>query len=125
MFVLYVNGLEFYGYHGVSDEEQSIGHRYSLSLELDVHGSADRTDLIGDTVDYGAASQAALRAASSQKFRTVERAASHIGKTLLDRFPMVSRVQVDLSKRLPPMDAIADEAGVMVTLDRSPQRRPK
>ena len=48
-----VNGLELTGHHGVTEEERAQGCRLKIDICVEVEGSADETDEIGDTVDYG------------------------------------------------------------------------
>src|ERR1700722_14056543 len=75
VFEVFVKGLEFYGYHGVSPEEQAVGHRYRANITLHVEGKSDETDDIVDTVDYGAVADLSLRIASAKQYQTVERLA--------------------------------------------------
>ena len=49
-----LHGMVFYGYHGVSPEEQRLGQRFVVDVELeaDLSKSGDSDDL-ADTIDYG------------------------------------------------------------------------
>ncbi|MDR3690663.1 MAG: dihydroneopterin aldolase [Fimbriimonas sp.] len=118
MITLFMTGLEFYGYHGVSDEEQKIGHRYRIDIELTVDGTADRTDRVEDTVDYGEVGKLLSSVGSTTQFRTVERLASVMADRLLDSYPSISTVSIRLAKLLPPAPVIAEEAGVKLTVSR-------
>jgi len=121
MITLFVTGIEFYGYHGVSDEEQRVGHRYIVDLEMDVNSSSERTDAVEDTVDYGEAALLVVEIGTRDRCRTVERLAQQICDTLLERFPRISEVSVRISKRLPPCPVIAEEAGAELVVMRSPR----
>ena len=48
-----IRGLDFYGYHGASDEEQVVGHRFiaDATLTVDTH-SAGQSDNLAETVSY-------------------------------------------------------------------------
>ena len=50
---IYVNGMKFYGYHGVFPEEQKLGQRFNvdvmLTLDLSKAGLSDDLDA---TVNY-------------------------------------------------------------------------
>jgi dihydroneopterin aldolase len=50
---IYVNGMDFYGYHGVYEEENKLGQRFSADviLEMDTK-EAGRTDNLNLTVNY-------------------------------------------------------------------------
>ena len=118
MTTLFVNGLEFYAYHGVPAEERVLGHRYIVDLELNVKSSAERTDEVSDTVDYVAVAQTVTEVSAATQYKTVERLAQVIGETLLERFARVESVNVRLAKRLPPAPIFAEELGVEINLRR-------
>ncbi len=118
MFTVFVRGLDFYAYHGVSAEEQVIGHRYLMSLEMEVDGRADETDNVGQTVDYGKAGLLAVEIAQRAKRATVERVAAEVGDGLLREFTLLDQVSVSLAKALPPAPMIAQTAGVVVVRKR-------
>ena len=119
MITLFVTGLEFYGYHGVSDEEQKVGHRYVIDLEMGVVSDAEQSDQVEDTVDYGAAAVIALKIGTQRQFRTLERLAQVIGEALMARFSRLREVSVRVAKRLPPAPLVAEEAGVELVVKRS------
>src|SRR5690349_3843039 len=79
MYTVFIRGLEFYGYHGVPAEERFIGHRYRVDLELRVEGTADESDHVSETVDYGAVATFATQVGTNEKAHTVERLARLIG----------------------------------------------
>lgn len=115
-FRVFVRGIEFYAYHGFSDEEQKIGHRYSLDLDARIKGLAPRTDVLSDTVDYGALATAAVEFAQSNQYRLVESLTFDLGIHLLRKFDSIEVLTLTLVKRLPPAPVIASEAGVSITL---------
>jgi dihydroneopterin aldolase len=118
MYKVFLRGLEFYAYHGVPDAEQTIGHRYSLDLELTVTGKADITDAVTDTVDYGTLAIELASLGAKLQFRTVERLACVLGEHVLEHYPSVQDVEIEVSKLLPPAPVIMAEAGVRLLLSR-------
>lgn len=119
MYQVFLENLEFYAHHGVPAEERIVGHRYVVSLSMTVEGGATNTDQVDDTVDYGEVASVVFDAATEKQYKTVERLAQVIARTVLDSFPLVFSVEVRLAKRLPPAPMIADSAGVVLTLTRS------
>jgi dihydroneopterin aldolase len=115
-FRVFVRGIEFYAYHGFSEEEQKIGHRYSLDLDARIKGLAPRTDVLTDTVDYGALATAAVEFAQSKQYRLVESLTFDLGTHLLRMFDSIEVLTLTMVKRLPPAPVIASEAGVSITL---------
>ena len=118
MYTVFIEGLEFYGYHGVPAEEKVIGHRYIADVFMSVDGEADTTDEIADTVDYGDVGQAVMDAVSSKKAHTLEHLARLVCEELLKRFKQVSEVTIRLGKPHPPSPMIAAVAGVEITVAR-------
>lgn len=119
VFHVLVEGLEFYGHHGVSAEEREIGHRYMADVDLCVHGKADATDLIEDTVDYGKAVSQILAVSEEKRYSTLEALASAAARRLLHEYAMVTEVRIKVAKLLPPIPQIAKLAAVELTVRRS------
>jgi dihydroneopterin aldolase len=100
---LFIEGIEFYGYHGVPDAEQQIGHRYRVDLVLELDLSlAGHTDQLEQTVDYGAVARLVQQIGSERSVRLMETLAERFAQAILERFPPVQRVHVRVAKRLPP-----------------------
>lgn len=118
MFSVFVEGLECYGHHGVSEAERTIGHRFLVDLEMEVDGSADRTDDVSETADYSLAVQIAQDVIAGEPCRTVERLASLIGESILAKMPLVHEVRTTVAKRLPPVPAVCEASGATVLRTR-------
>lgn len=110
--LIFVKGLEFYAFHGVSDEEQTIGHRYEVDLEMTVRTEATATDSVTDSVDYGDVATEIARFSQEARFRTVERLGQGIVDVLFSRYPRVKAIRLRVAKRLPPAPIIAVAAGI-------------
>ena len=120
MSTILVSGVEFYGFHGVSDAERAVGHRFEVDVELEAEERASLTDDVSDTVDYGAVSALVVEIGTGPSHRTVERLARLIADRLLAEYPLVTEVTVELFKLLPPITAIVRAAGVRLTMVREP-----
>lgn len=118
MFQVFLNGLQAYGHHGVSDEEQAIGHRLTFDVTLDVDGSADKTDRVEDTVDYGDLARLITSRAAGERHRTLERLADDLAEVILIAYPLVLRVELSVAKVAPPFPEVADLAGVKIARER-------
>lgn len=118
---LFIKDLEFYAYHGFSDEEQAIGHRYVMQLELRVGGNSSVTDQLTDTVDYGAVADLAVRTATESKHRLMEHVCHRVGTVLIQDFPLVKILTVTIAKKCPPIPHIAAEAGISMTFSQGEQ----
>jgi len=98
-----LEGMEFYGYHGVLPEERTLGQRFIVDLELafDLRrpGAADDPVL---TVDYAAVLAAVKEIVEGRPRRLIESLAEVIAGAVLDRFP-VEEVLVRVKKPQAPV----------------------
>ncbi len=118
MIEVLLEGLEFYGYHGVPDAEQQVGHRYRVDLRMRVNSRAEHTDDIADTEDYAKIGGDLVRFGENQQYKTLERLAQLMAQLVLDAHPKVSGVNITVRKLLPPAPFIAESSGVTLDLQR-------
>ena len=120
MDTIQISQLEFYGYHGASDEEQAIGHRYAVDVELSFDTTkAGASDALSDTVNYADVAQRILEIGTSRQFRLLEALAAALSDAILAEFP-VELVRLTVHKLHPPMPAIANSVGVSIERRRHP-----
>ena len=116
--VITLSGIELHTNHGVTDAEQELGQRMLFDVELiPDRVPATETDEIEGTVDYGAVTSFLVEAATTDRYRTLERLVTVIADGLLDRFPVVE-VRVRATKPEPPVPFSMDGASVEVFRSR-------
>ena len=108
-----IEGITFHAYHGASDEEQAIGHRYSVDvvIEFDIRAAA-RSDDLSQTVNYSTVAKRVLAVGTENRFRLIETLAEHIAADILQNFP--ASAEVTVRKLLPPMKVPAQAVGVKI-----------
>ena len=111
-----LHGIQFYGYHGVHEEERRLGQRFVVDVELrlDLAGVEARDD-VSLTVDYSQVLAAVLEIGTRQQFRLLETLAARIADAILQRFP-VRQVTVRATKPAPAMPGVL--GGVSVEIAR-------
>ena len=115
---IFIEQLEFYAYHGASDEEQTVGHRYSVDVSLKVDTrTAGHSDNLADTVNYSRVAKRVVAIGTSEQFRLLEALAQRLADVILEEFPVQS-VQLRVRKIRPPMNVIADAVGVEIERER-------
>ena len=115
-----LQGLTFYGYHGVKAEEKSLGQRFvvDLTLGLDL-GPAGRSDDLALTVDYGEVYRAVRERVEGPSQATLEALAETIAGALLERFRRLDSVVVRVDKPGAPIaGARFDTVAVEITRQR-------
>lgn len=110
-----LHGIQFYGYHGVHEEERRLGQRFVVDVELrlDLAG-VEAGDDVSLTVDYSQVLAAVLEIGVQQQFRLLETLAARIADAMLQRFP-VRQVVVRATKPAPPMPGALDGVSVEIT----------
>jgi 7,8-dihydroneopterin aldolase/epimerase/oxygenase len=98
-----LENMEFFAYHGCFKEEQVIGNRFIVNLELETNtDAAELSDSLHDTINYQEVYNT-VREQMSQKSHLLE----HVGRRILDavtaRFEGISHLKVKVSKMNPPM----------------------
>lgn len=117
--MILIEGLEFYGFHGVPDEEQAIGHRYSVDVYLSIDlRQAAASDNVYDTVNYAQAAELLIALGTTTQSRLLEHLAERMTFAILERYPKVQSVTLCLRKQQPPMNAIVASVGVKITRRR-------
>jgi dihydroneopterin aldolase len=113
-----LEGIEFYGYHGVPDAEQVVGHRYSVDVEVGCDlAEAGATDDVAKTIDYGELALRVLEIGRRGRFRLIEALAEAVAREAL-LHPRALHVRVRVRKLLPPIDAIVAAAAVEIQRSR-------
>ncbi len=95
--------MEFYAYHGCFKEEQVIGNRFLVDLEVEADTeAAERSDRLQDTLNYQAVYDQ-VKAAMEVKSHLLEHLCRRILDALSDSFPEIIWMKVKVSKMNPPM----------------------
>jgi dihydroneopterin aldolase len=113
---IYVNQMEFYGYHGVFPEETKLGQRFivDLAVSLDLQ-KAGQTDDLHDSVNYGELYQICKEIVEGEPFKLVEAVAEKLAGTLLQSFPLVHEVTIKVIKPDPPIPGHYRSVAVEIT----------
>ncbi|KHF33777.1 Dihydroneopterin aldolase [Paenibacillus sp. P1XP2] len=69
--------MEYYGYHGVFEEERKLGQRFYIDLELELDlREAGRNDDLSKTVNYAEVHELVKKVVETESFRLIERSAN-------------------------------------------------
>ena len=115
-----LEGMQFYGYHGVNAEERALGQPYlvDLTVEMDLltPGKSDRLDA---TVSYTHLFRAVQAVVEGESKNLLEATAQAIADRVLAEFP-VNAVHVRVKKPRPPIKgSVIDAAAVEIYRTRS------
>ena len=98
-----LEGMQFYGFHGVNPEEQALGQSYlvDLAVELDL-SQAGQSDRLADSVSYTHLYRVVQSVMEGESRNLLETAAQAIADRVLAQFP-VDAVSVSVKKPRPPV----------------------
>ena len=111
-----LDGLRFHAFHGVLPQERKVGNDYVVNIRVgyDV-SSACLSDNVADTLNY-AAMYEVVKAEMDKPSQLLERVAWRIGERLMEEFPSITSLTIQLTKQNPPMGACGDGATVELHL---------
>ena len=108
--------LRFRAFHGVLEQERMVGGEFVVTLRIGYPWQAAMTsDDVSDTLDYAAVYRLVEREMAVPS-RLLEHVAGRIVNALLRDFPLISSIDLWLTKVTPPMGADCDGAGVELHL---------
>src|SRR5688572_11446492 len=82
-----LNQMSFYGYHGALLEENKLGQRFVVDVELHLNlQNAGKTDQLENSVDYSHVFFAVKQIVEEERFRLIETLAEKIAEGLLAKF---------------------------------------
>ena len=118
--VIRLHNAVFYAYHGVLSDEQNLGGKFQVDVELhcDLSPGA-RSDNLKDTVDYERVYDCIRNIVVGRKFLLLERLGSEIGNGILKQFPKVVRVVVRVRKPGAAVKGVIDHVEVEMAVSRS------
>jgi 7,8-dihydroneopterin aldolase/epimerase/oxygenase len=111
--LLVLEGMSFYGYHGDTEAERTLGNRFHVDVEIRMDLSvAGRSDHLTDTLDYSHAFALVREVVEDQQFNLIEAIADRIAVTLLGD-PKVESVKVRVGKQ-PPIAGSIERCWVII-----------
>ncbi|SDN84641.1 dihydroneopterin aldolase [Bacillus sp. OK048] len=116
---IFVNQMEFYGYHGVFPEENKLGQRFIVDLMVQVDlKKAGETDELEYSVNYGELFLVCKEIVEGKPFKLIEAVAEKIATTVLEHFPLVLEATIKVIKPDPPIPGHYQSVAVEITRRR-------
>ncbi len=111
-----IERMEFYAFHGHYQEEQIVGNRFLVDLEIvtDMRKPA-ASDELEDAVNYQLAYRL-VKQEMKKKSSLLENIAKRILDAVFNEFPWIEEAKVTIRKMNPPMGGQMRSVGV--TLER-------
>lgn len=115
-----MNGMMFYGYHGVLEEEKELGQRFIVDVILYTDlKKAGKTDNLDCTVNYKEVYETIKRIVEDERYNLLEALAERICEDILRLFGTVLKVNVKIKKPETPVAGIFDYFAVQIERERN------
>lgn len=117
--VIRLHNAVFYAYHGVLSDEQNLGGKFEVDVDLycDLSKGA-KTDHLEHTLDYVEVYDCIRYLILEKKYFLIESLANTIAKGLLAKFSRLKKVTVRLRKPGAPIKGVIDFVEVELTRSR-------
>ncbi len=113
---LILENMEFYAFHGHYAEEQQIGGRYRVDVDIETDiAHAAETDNLNDAVDYSRV-YTIVKQEMAVVSHLMEHLAGRIAKAVKDQLGITGPVTVSVSKLNPPVGGKMDAFTIHLTL---------
>jgi len=111
-----IESMEFYAFHGHYQEEQIVGNRFLVDLEMECDLTTPaNSDNLNDAVNY----QQAYQIIKNEMRRTKSKLLENIGKRILDalfqELKGIEKATIRIRKLYPPMGGPIKSVGVTMS----------
>lgn len=114
-----LNRLVFYGYHGLFEEENRLGQRFIINIELfTCLKQAGASDDMNDSIDYGQAYELIADIVQGEPKNLIEAVAEEIANQLFASFQLLEACRVEVVKPDPPIKGVYESVSVDIYRER-------
>lgn len=111
--------MQFYGYHGLFNEEKKLGQRFLVDVELFTPlKRAGTTDHMEDSIDYGRVFEVIKNVVEGKPKNLIEAVAETIASQLFENFPTLNACDVKVVKPDPPIQGHYESVAVQIYRER-------
>lgn len=102
-----LEGLRFYGYHGVLPAEAQLGQTFviDLAIETDLH-MAGQSDDVADTISYAEIFTYVRSIVEGERYNLLEALAERIATAIITQYAQAQAVRVKVTKPNAPIPSL-------------------
>lgn len=99
-----LEGLRFYGYHGVIPEEAKLGQEFVIDLNIETNlRPAGQSDKLDDAISYAEVFATVQRIVEGERYNLLEALAEALATAILTRYNVALAVTVKVTKPHAPI----------------------
>lgn len=115
-----LKNMVFFGYHGVLEEEKSLGQKFHVDAILFLSLSeAGKTDDLTKTAHYGMVYETIKSQVETKSYDLIEALAENICADVFKQFPLIMKIKIQVRKPNAPVPGIFDYMAVEVERERT------
>ena len=113
---IHIENLQVFANHGVFPEETALGQKFVVSAVLysDLQ-RAGRSDVLTESTHYGEVSAFMAEFLQKNTYQLIEAAAEHLVWAVLEKFPLVRGISLEIKKPWAPVKLPLDYVSVKIT----------
>ncbi|ABO48704.1 dihydroneopterin aldolase [Desulforamulus reducens MI-1] len=114
-----LRGMNFFGYHGVFEEERRLGQPFQVDLELSMDlQPAGQGDDLNLSVSYAEVFEIVEQVLTGEPYKLLEAVAERISQRVLEQYEKVEEIKVTLKKPNAPIQGNFQYMAVEITRGR-------
>ena len=113
-----LKNMEFYGYHGVIPEENKLGQKFIVDIEL--YLSLDNiSDNVNNSINYAEVYNDVKTIMENKTYKLIETCAEECASIILKKYPKTDEIVVTVKKPQAPVNGKYDYFGVEIRRKRN------
>ena len=113
-----LKGVRFHAFHGVLPQERTVGNDFVIDLRIGYPlEQSMSSDKVTDTLNYATVYEIVKREMFIPS-QLIEHVAGRIIKALVEAFPAITSIDLEVTKKNPPMGADCIGASVEIHLNK-------
>lgn len=114
-----LEGLSFYGHHGLFASETELGQLFKVDLVLYTDTKkAGLSDKMTDSIHYGEVYDTVKKSVEGEPYKLIEALAEHLAINLLENFDLIQAITVRVNKPQAPIPGVFDNVAVEIYRER-------
>ena len=108
-----IEGMEFYAFHGCFKEEQIVGGKFLVDIEINCDCEmASKSDNIRDALNYQKVYEI-IQAEMKIKSHLLENVAGRIADKIYAEFSYIQKIRLKISKMNPPLGGQVNKVSIV------------
>ncbi|WP_300276099.1 dihydroneopterin aldolase [Peptacetobacter sp.] len=110
-----LSDMAFYGYHGVLNEENVLGQKFFIDIEIETDTKeAGISDDFTKAINYAEVYEITRKITEEERFNLIEALAEKIASEILKKFKKIYSIKIRIRKKEAPVKGIFDYMGVEI-----------